>query len=208
MNIISALQWRYSVKRFAPEPVAPALLHQLLEATGLSASAFGLQPYRLLLVESPPLRRRLLACSMGQHKVVEAPHLLVLAADVGPDERLVSRYLARLAEVRGADSAVLSGMADHYLSFLAAQSPGARREWAHQQAYIALGTLLTGAALLGIDSCPMTGIDPAGYDRELGLAEQGLTTTAICTLGYRHPEDAQAGLAKVRLAYDELVRRY
>lgn len=60
-------------------------------------------------------------------------------------------------------------------------------------AFSALGVLLTCAALMGIDSCPMEGFEAEGYDRVLGLAEQGLTTSMISAIGRR---DHDASLSR------------
>ena len=78
-------------------------------------------------------------------------------------------------------------------------------EWAARQAYIALGVLLTEAALLGIDACPMEGLDPAAYDEILGLRGTGFGALAACALGYRSAEDGYARLKKVRYGAERLI---
>ena len=77
----------------------------------------------------------------------------------------------------------------------------AKLQWAKLQTYIALGQLMTSAAVLGVDACPMEGIAPAEYDRILGLEEKGLTTSVACALGYRSSDDKYATALKVR--FDE-----
>ena len=74
----------------------------------------------------------------------------------------------------------------------------ARDAWARNQAYIALGNLLTSAALLGIDACPMEGFNRAQYDEILGLNEQGFASAVIATVGYRATSDRYATAPKVR----------
>ncbi|MFC6633676.1 NAD(P)H-dependent oxidoreductase [Microbulbifer taiwanensis] len=206
MDLLRALDWRYAVRRFADERIGEEQLQDLLTATRMSASSYGLQPYRLVVVESEAVRRRLLPHSMGQDKVVHCSHLIVFAAQVDVGDGMVDRYMARLAEVRGLAADTLKGMSEHIKSALAAMTPAQRMEWAHQQAYIALGNLLTCAALMDIDSCPMGGIEAEGYDRELGLAEEGLATAVVCAIGLRHPEDSSAYLEKVRFAHREMVK--
>lgn len=90
-------------------------------------------------------------------------------------------------------------------SVFADMSSEQKKAWAHQQVHIALGTMLTAAATMQIDSCPMGGIEAAGYDQVLGLAERGLETSVICTLGIRHPDDHNASLEKVRYDQAEMV---
>jgi nitroreductase len=78
--------------------------------------------------------------------------------------------------------------------------------WAARQAYIALGNLLTCAATLGVDACPMEGFVSAEYDRVLGLSDSDYATVVQCALGYRSPDDKYSKLAKVRFDAKELVQ--
>lgn len=205
MKVVNALNWRYAVRKFSAEAIADEQVRELMTATSLSASSYGLQPYRLLVVKSAEIRRQLLEHSFGQEKVVHCSHLVVFAAQTDIGDRTVERYLDRVSEVRGLPRRELRNMAVHFKGALAAKTQQQKQEWAHQQAYIALGTFLTCAAMMQIDSCPMAGIEPQGYDRVLGLADKELTTTVICAIGRRHPEDANAGLRKVRYDQDEMV---
>lgn len=79
------------------------------------------------------------------------------------------------------------------------------KEWTARQTYIALGNLLTSAALLGVDACPIEGLDPARYDEILGLTAKGYGTTNVCALGYRSEDDKYAVAKKVRYPCDELI---
>lgn len=205
MDLLDALNWRYAVRRFAQARIGEEELQRLLKATRMSASSYGLQPYRLIAVESGEVRRSLLPHSMGQEKVVECSHLIVFAAQVDVGEQTVDRYIERVAEVRGVPLSELQRMSANIKGALANKTRQQRLEWAHRQAYIALGNLLTSAATMGIDTCPMEGFEPEGYDRVLGLAGRGLTTSVICTIGRRHAEDDSAHQKKVRFAHCELV---
>ncbi|KDM91300.1 NAD(P)H-dependent oxidoreductase [Photobacterium galatheae] len=199
MNLIQDLNWRYAVRRFSDQKVQPELVEQLVESARLSASSFGLQPYRLLVIQSAAIREALLPHSMGQDKILNSSHLVVFAAQTASSETLVDRYAQRVSEARQIPLTDLSGMVDAFKSALASQSERERLAWAHQQANIALGQFLAAAAVLKVDACPMGGFDAKGYDDVLGLAEQGLTTSVICPIGYRHPDDASAHQPKVRV---------
>jgi nitroreductase len=110
-----------------------------------------------------------------------------------------------VAATTGAPAESLSGYRQMILQFLAAMAPEATVAWAKHQAYIALGQLMTSAAVLEVDSCPMEGFDPAAYDRILGLAERGMTTAVACALGYRAAEDGYAARPKVRYPRAEVL---
>ena len=87
--------------------------------------------------------------------------------------------------------------------------PGAENRipgWAAHQAYIALGNLLTSAALIGIDACPIEGFVPEQYDAILGLKEQGYASVVVAALGYRSSDDKYARIPKVRLTHDALIK--
>ena len=206
MSPVTALNWRYAVKQFSTTKLDTARLDVLLEAVRLSPGAFGLQPYRLLLISNPDLRAALLPYSMGQDKVASCSHLLVFAAVEQIDAAFVAEHIALLAAQRGGKPEDYQGFSEHLNGYFRDMSAQDRAHWADQQLYLALGNCLTSAALLGIDSCPMTGFEPAEYDRVLDLKPQGLRTVAVCALGERHPEDAMAAQQKVRLPAQVLTR--
>lgn len=205
MNPVEALNWRYAVKKFTNDKIPASQLKELLNMTRLSPSAYGLQPYALIVVESADVRQQLLPYSYGQDKIAESSHLIVFAAHSELGDNTVDRYIDKYAQMTKQSASELSGFSAHMKSALARMTNEQRQQWAHQQAYIALGNFLTCAALMKIDCCPMSGFDQNGYDSVLRLAEKGLTSTVICPIGRRHPDDQQACRPKVRFDYDELV---
>ena len=205
MNPSDALNWRYAVKKFSDEKITPQALEQLLRVARLSASSYGLQPYKIIVVESRELRQKLVPFSMGQDKVVNSSHLIVFAAQAQPGDSTVDAYIDAYSRTTQEALGDLVKLSAHLKSVLRAMPAEERQVWAHQQAFIALGTFLTCAALMRIDSCPMGGFDAEGYDAVLALDKMGLTTTVICPVGRRHPEDQQALAPKVRMDYHDLV---
>ncbi|WP_372996613.1 NAD(P)H-dependent oxidoreductase [Marinobacter sp.] len=207
MNIHEALDWRYAVREFSPEKLSAHTVETLVDAARKSASSYGLQPYKILVIESKAVRQDLLAYSFGQQKVLDCSHLIVFAAQTDIGDHTVDRYVTQFVKTRGVPVEDISGYVRHMKQALEAKSRLEKQAWAHQQAYIALGTLLTAAASMRIDSCPMTGFDHRAYDEVLGLAELGLESSAIVALGYRSARDKSSGLPKVRFDYDDLVIR-
>lgn len=205
MNIINALNWRYAVREFSSETIAPEQLQQLLDATRLSASSYGLQPYHLLVIQSPAIKEQLIEFSLGQDKVANCSHLIIFAAHTNIGDATVDRYIKQFSHTRAVDVSQLVNMQEHYKTAMAVMDKTERQAWAHQQAYIALGNFLTCAALMKIDTCPMTGIEFDGYDNVLGLREKNLTTTAVCPIGIRHPQDTSAREKKVRFDAQDMV---
>lgn len=208
MNINDALDWRYAVREFSNKKLEEESVENLINATRKSASSYGLQPYKIILIESESIRRDLLPHSFGQDKILNCSHLIAFAVSTTIGDETVDRYIDKLIKVRGVEYDEISGYAEHMKDILSAMSHSQKREWAHQQAYIALGTLLTAAAALTIDSCPMTGFDHPAYDEVLGLKNMGLETAAIVALGHRSISDQSALLPKVRFEKKEMVIRY
>jgi nitroreductase len=78
MSLINALNWRYAAKRMNGEKVPAEKVNNILEATRLSASSMGLQPYTILLVENEALRQQIQQVAYNQPQITEASHLLIL----------------------------------------------------------------------------------------------------------------------------------
>jgi nitroreductase len=206
-QLLEALSWRYATKAFDAKRKIPAEVWSALEdALILSPSSFGLQPYRFLVVHDPLVRERLLPHAWGQRQVADASHFVVFAARTSVTKAEIDSFIALIARTRGVTPESLANYHGMMTSMLLSDSfrPIAV-QWSARQAYIALGNLLSSAALLGIDACPMEGFVPVEFDKVLGLPAQGLTAVVCCALGYRHPEDQYAAAPKVRFAKNQLV---
>ncbi len=206
-ELINALEWRYATKVFDPNQKIPADIWQTLErALVLTPTSYGLQPYRFLLIKDPAKRAELLPHSWNQKQVVDCSHFVVFAARTKITEADVDKLIAHTSSVRKIPAEFLAAYRGMMLSDLVT---GPRSKWAHEwaarQAYIAIGNLMTCAAMLGVDACPMEGLAPTEYDRVLGLKDSGYATVMACALGYRSADDKYASLPKVRYETREVV---
>jgi nitroreductase len=119
----------------------------------------------------------------------------------------VAKLIQRTSDVRKIPAESLNFYRDLMLGDIVNGPRGKiAHEWTARQAYIALGNLMTCAAVLGVDACPMEGLNPAEYDRVLGLNYSGYATVMACALGYRAANDKYASLPKVRYEASELVQ--
>lgn len=207
-QLIDQLQWRYATKQYdRTRRIGAADWAALEEALVLSPSSLGLQPWTFLVVDDPAVRARLLPASYDQAQIVDASHLVVFATKVDLSEADVEAYVRRVADVRRIPVGTLAGLRQMAVgSIVQGLSAEQRRTWAVNQTYLALGNLVTSAALLGIDATPMEGFDRARYDEILGLKERGLAASVVLTLGYRSAADKYATLPKVRFAREEVVQ--
>ena len=207
--LIQQLRWRYATKKFDPaRKISDEDWETLEEALVLTPSSFGLQPWKFFVVSNPVLREKLLPVSWGQRQVIDASHLVVFAIRKNLGTEDLDHYLRRMAEVRGIGVASLDPFRKIVAGFLSRDpSEFNVNEWATRQVYIALGNFMTSAALIGIDTCPMEGLEPAQYDQVLGLAGLGYATVVACPAGYRASDDKYAVTPKVRFPASEMIQR-
>jgi nitroreductase len=208
-QLLDALHWRYATKVFDATRKIPAEIWTAIEqALILSPSSYGLQPYRFLVVNDPKVRETLLPFSWGQKQVVDASHYVVFTARTRVTETEVDEYIRRVVSVRGVPADSLATLRGILIGDVVS-GPRSKmaHEWAARQAYIALGNLMTSAALLGVDACPMEGFNPPEYDRALGLQDSEFKAVVACALGYRAATDKYAAAPKVRLEATNLIQR-
>lgn len=208
-SIHEALNWRYAVKRFDPTKKIPAAdWNTLTEALKLSPSSFGLQPWRFMIIESTAMREKLKAHSTyNANQLMDSSHYVVLTYKEKVDPEFIDQYIKRISEVRGVPLESLEGFRKSMTDSLVIGPRSKTIEaWAQRQTYIAMGFLMETAALLKVDSCPIEGIEPEGYDEVLGLQGTGWKTLGCVALGYRHPEDKYQHNKKVRFSDDVLFK--
>ncbi len=205
-QLIAALNWRYATKQFEHGSMIPApLWEKLEESLVLTPSSFGLQPWKFIVVSDPLVRIKLQAESWNQPQVTEASHFIVLTARTDLTEKDVDAWISCMAaalEKQPHDFAPLRGMISGYAETMSCEQ---RHAWNARQVYIALGQLMTSAALLGIDTCPMEGISTTAYDKILGLEGSGYATAVACALGYRSATDKYAVIPKVRFDRSSVI---
>lgn len=198
MSVIESLNWRYATKIMTREKISQQTLDNILEATRLSASSYGLQPYSIVVVSNPEIKAQLLPAAYGQSQIVDSSQLLVFSIwkNIGQEE--VTRYINDIATTRGISPEALQGFADTILGTVKSLNEEQQQVWATKQAYIALGTALLAAADQKVDATPMEGFIPAEVDRILGLEEKGLKSVVILAIGKRSEKDTLASATKVR----------
>ena len=197
--------WRYATKKFdAAKKITTEDLNTLKEAIRLSSSSYGLQPYKVIIVENPELRAKIQPSAWGQSQIVEASHLIVFANETNIGDSAIDSYLKNISEIRNTPIEALNGYGDFMKSKILSLPEDAKNIWTAKQTYLALGNLLNAAAELKIDATPMEGFVPDEVNEILGLDKLGLNATLIATLGYRHDEDTTQHYKKVRKSNEEL----
>jgi nitroreductase len=204
-TFIENQNWRYATKKFdANKKISVQDLNLLKEAIRLSTSSFGLQLYKVIIVENPELKAKLLPAAYGQTQIVDASQIVVFASQTSATDADVDSYLKNISETRGIPVGSLSGFGDYMKGAVNPIPADMKAIWTAKQTYLALGNLLNAAAELKIDVTPMEGFDAKKFNEILGLDALNLNAAVIATVGYRHEEDATQHYKKVRKSNEDL----
>ncbi|WP_024771118.1 NAD(P)H-dependent oxidoreductase [Aquimarina macrocephali] len=199
MNIIESLHWRYATKKFDNKKIlSQEKIDILTEAFNLTATSYGLQPLKLVVIKNKDLQKELTPHSWNQQQVADASHVLVFCIEKTIGEQYISKYFDNVKEIRDTPEEILKPFKEHLVDSFTYKSPEEISNWAAKQAYLALGNILTVCAIEKIDSCPMEGFIPEKYDEVLNLNDLGLTSVLVLPIGYRAEDDMFSEFKKVR----------
>lgn len=205
-NSIENLEWRYAVKKFDSERILSKEKMELLkQAFNLTATSYGLQPIRMVILKDKELQNRLVSHSFGQQQVAQASHILVICIENVINADFIKNYFERVRRIRNTPDEILEPFLVSLLDSFSKKKTSEIRQWCVNQAYLALGNLLTVCAMEKIDSCPMEGFNPEGYDKLLELPEKGLNSVLVLPVGYRAKDDMFSGFKKVRKKMDDSI---
>ena len=206
MNSIYNLKWRYAVKKFDHHKIlSDNQINILKQAFNLTATSYGLQPIKLAVVKNKDIQKELVLHSWNQQQVSQASHLLVICVDTKLDETDVEKYFERVKEIRNTPDEIINSFKEYLKTTISGKTKEDLLSWGKNQAYLALGNLLTVCANEKIDSCPMEGFIPEKYDEVLGLKEKNLSSVLVLPVGYRAEDDIMTHQKKVRKNIDEIV---
>ena len=205
-QLLENLTWRYAVKKFdATKKVSDDDLKIFLESLRLTASSFGLQPWKFVVVETQELKEKLLEHSYNQAQVVDASHLIVFCRKNTIDENFVQDFFDDMIQKTWADESSLQWYKDMILGFLSYMDNTQKKVWAEKQVYIALWNALASLAELKIDSCPMEWFSPQAYDEILWLSDEGLSSVVVLPIWYRSEADKYAAQDKIRFDTEKVI---
>lgn len=204
-TIIEDLNWRYATKKFNTERKVDASdLEIIKKSLQLVPTSFGLQALKYLIIEDAATREKLLPLAYNQQQIVDASHLIVICSYKSGFNELVDSYVENTAKTRELEIESLTGFGGFMKSSFEKMTDEQISNWSSKQAYIALGQVLNTLATLKIDATPMEGFSAVEFDKALNLDSQNLTSTVIIPIGYRHAEDQNQHLKKVRRTEEEL----
>lgn len=207
MNLIDHLNWRYATKMFDPKrKVSKQDMELLKEAIRLSVSSYGLQLYKVLIIENNEVKAALRKASWDQSQITDASQLFVFCNYTLDYDRHVDDFVERIITAQGSSSDGIKQYGESIKANIAKMSAEERKSWSEKQTYLALNNLLIACAELKIDACPMEGFNNQAYNSILGLDELGLNAAVIAPVGYRSALDKTQNRKKVRKTKEELFQ--
>ncbi|MDC8000479.1 NAD(P)H-dependent oxidoreductase [Aequorivita todarodis] len=203
---IEKLQWRYATKRFdSTKNLSEEKLNILKETFNLTATSYGLQPLKLVVVSNTRLKAQLMPLTFNQPQVRDASHVLVLCIEKNIDANFIVDHFKRVEGERNTPRTILDPFEKALIHNFSEKQAPEIRQWMANQLYLTLGALLTVCAVENIDACPIEGFEPKKYDELLGLDKKGLESLIVLPVGYRDESDFFIHLKKVRRGVDELI---
>ncbi|MFT4698163.1 MAG: nitroreductase/dihydropteridine reductase [Flavobacteriaceae bacterium] len=205
-TILEKLQWRYAVKNFDDsKKLSEEKLTILKESFNLTATSYGLQPLKMLVISNPDALKDIVPMSMNQAQVGNASHILVLCTETKMDATYIKDYFNLVEDIRNTPRKILDPFQEFLIGSFSEKSSEEINVWMQKQAYLALGNLLTVCAIEDIDACPIEGFDPEKYDTYFNLNEKGLTSVLVLAVGYRAKDDIFSEFKKVRRGVEEVI---
>lgn len=206
LELLNALRWRYATKRMTGETLDQDLVDQILEAARLAPTSAGLQPFHIISITSPELKKEIGPIAFNQPQIQECSHLLVFVSwDKMDNERMEDRY-EYTRKVRSQPPEVHANVLQNLKNLFGGFTEEQQYHHSAKQAHIGMGVAIAAAALLGVDATPMEGFDKEGLDKLLELEKRGLKSVTLLALGRRDvANDWLLPMEKVRIPATDFV---
>ena len=206
MKTIKSLKWRYACKKFNPnKKISNKKIKRLQKAFKLTATSFGLFPLKMVIIKDEKTKNILLEHAYFQKQITECSHLFIICIDTKINAKTIDTHFDYEKEVRGTKEEVIADFRKSLKDDFAKKSENEKVQGAKNQAYIALGNLMTVCALEKIDTCPMEGFNPQKFDELLDLNSLNLQSVLLLPVGYRAKDDFMSNLKKVRKPLKEII---
>ncbi len=203
---IKQLKWRYACKKFdATKTLSDKKINKLKKAFNLTATSFGLQPIKMIIIKSEEIKKSLLEHAYYQQQITTCSHLLVLCIDTQINSDTIDSYFDLEKEIRGTPEDIIGKFRKELKDNFSEKSDATKEQSAIYQTYIALGNLMTVCALEKIDSCAMEGFNPIKFDKILNLKSLNLKSVLLLPVGYRAEDDFMRKLKKVRKPLNKTI---
>ena len=197
MDLTKFYNWRYATKKFdSSKKISKKEMEILKESIRLSPTSYGLQLFKVFVIEDENLKSELKKASYNQSQISDSSALFVFCNFTKVKESDINDFIKLKSSVQGIELSTLNKYGDFLKSTLLNKPENETAVWTANQVYIALGNLMTSCAALKIDSCPIEGFQSEKYNTILGL--KNMNSAVIAAVGYRSSEDKSQNENKVR----------
>ena len=214
-QVLEAFEFRHACKEFdANKKISESDFNYILETARLSPSSFGFEPWKFVVLQNPEIREKIKPfCHGAQGQLPTASHFVLILSRKTKDMKFDSDFIMHMMkEVKHLPEEIINFLSDFYKKFQEEdfkllESERAMGDWASKQTYIALANMMTAAALIGVDSCPMEGFIPEDVERILSeegiLDKESYNLSVMVAFGYRktYPQ-----FPKTRQNLDKIVQ--
>ena len=198
-KFLDAMMFRHACKEFdSSKKISDEDFNTILEIGRMSPSSFGFEPWKFVIVQNEALREKLKAFSWGaQGQLPTASHFMIILSRKIKGMHYSSKYIDDMLKLKELPEDVIALYHQFYEKFQKEdfkllEDDKYVFDWATKQTYIALANMMTGAATMGIDSCPIEGFDAAQTDAflkdELGIDTEEFGAAVMVAFGYRKDE--------------------
>jgi len=195
-KFIEAMQFRHACKEFdGTKKISDEDFNTILEIGRLSPSSFGYEPWKFVVVQNETLREKLKEFTWGAGgQLPTASHFVLILARKAKGMKYGSDYIDKMMELKQLPEDITALYKQFYEKFQKEdfnllENDRALFDWSCKQTYIAMGNMMTGAASLGIDSCPIEGFDSKSANEfivnELGIDGEEFGVAVMTAFGYR-----------------------
>lgn len=196
---LDAMHFRHACKLFDGKKIPTEDLEFILEVGRLSPSSFGVEQWKFVVVQNQALKEMIENVSWNQKQISTCSDLLIILAR--KDVRSSDAYTIKQLKRWGLSEDDFKGFLGVYHGWVDGRDDHTIEMWSEKQCYIAAGNMMSAAASIGIDSCPMEGFEYKKVDALLGIDTAVYQSAIVIPFGYRAAE--QRG--KHRLSLDEVV---
>lgn len=202
-DFMKAMDFRHACKIFDESKTIPEVqMHTILEAGRRSPSSFGMEGWKFLVITNEALKAKIRPVCWDQIQVTSCSHLVIILAaieNVKPSSGIPQKRFGR----RPLSDEQIDNYINLYSTHLShtLSSDENIYHWTSKQSYIALGNMMTAAAYIGIDSCPIEGFEKEKLEDMLGLDPTQWQVSVVVPFGYRLNEQPK----QLRVDFDEVV---
>ena len=215
-KFMDAMIFRHATKEFGEEKISDKEFKDILEIGRISPSSFGFEPWKFVVVQNPVLREKIKSFSWGaQGQLPTASHFVIILSrkeeSMKYDSEYITHMIRDIKQMPEDIEKMYKGFYEKFQKedFKLLHSDRALNDWSSKQTYIAMANMMTGAAFMGIDSCPIEGFDVEAIELflkdELGVDTDKFGASVMVAFGYRKNEPKRE---KLRQSFEDIVTWY